>query len=97
MDFARYMRRGAADKPFGGVSQALKTVAMRKLPRYRCHLGCILLKMAAMSLLTGLGFVVVWNILSTKSLWASRAALEARTLELLREDEPGTTSTVRFP
>ena len=59
------------NKPFGGVAQALKTVAMR------------------------LGFVVVWNILSTKSLWASRAAVEARTLELLREDEPGTTPQVR--
>ena len=55
VDFARYMRRGAADKPFGGVAQALKTVAMRKLPRYRWHLGCILLKMAAISLPTGGG------------------------------------------
>ena len=30
------------------------TVPVGKMTRYRCHLGCILLKMAAISLLTGL-------------------------------------------
>ena len=34
----------------GGAAPGL---ALREPPRYRCHLGCILLKMAAMSLLTG--------------------------------------------
>ena len=40
----------------GGVLQGM--FGARKLPRYRWHLGCILLKMPAISLLTGGVFVV---------------------------------------
>ena len=31
--------------PLGKAKQEAKAAASRKLPRYRCHLGCILLKM----------------------------------------------------
>ena len=33
---------------------------MREQPRYRWHLGCILLKMAAISLLTGVPGIAWW-------------------------------------
>ena len=33
---------------------------MREQPRYRCDLGCILLKMAAISLLTGVPGIAWW-------------------------------------
>ena len=46
-------RRRAAKEEREAREKAEEEERRRKLPRYRCHLGCILLKMAAISLLTG--------------------------------------------
>jgi len=45
---------GGADTGATASVEWRDTPAPCKLPRYRCHLGCILLKMPAISLLTGI-------------------------------------------
>jgi len=52
-------------------------------PRYRCHLGCILLRMAAISLLTGPLGAVLYG-LNFGSVWGVKMTTTAMTCERKR-------------